>query len=232
MGRELQKKKNRSSVSKVRQKPKSKKKILNNAIIAANWNQKETLTQNYRRLGLAHKLNAATGGTEKTTAMLEDGEQNKSADKLSIHTKIPKMLDVSEVRIERDPETGAILRVIDENNKKPNPLNDPLNDLDDDDEDEDGTEWRGFANEHGVVEASIPSGDGKTAVVRELEAVAARPADKKPRKPSERESEWIQSLVEKHGEDYLAMSRDMKMNPMQQTVGDLKRRVKKWKAAQ
>lgn len=37
MGRELQKKKNRSSVAKVRQKPKSKKKILNNPIIAANW---------------------------------------------------------------------------------------------------------------------------------------------------------------------------------------------------
>ena len=39
MGRELQKKKNRSSTAKVRQKPKSKK-VVNprgNAIIAANW---------------------------------------------------------------------------------------------------------------------------------------------------------------------------------------------------
>ena len=37
MGRELQKKKNRSSTAKVRHKPKSKKKILDNPIIAANW---------------------------------------------------------------------------------------------------------------------------------------------------------------------------------------------------
>jgi len=37
MGRELQKKKNRSSIAKVQRKPKSKKKILNNPIIAANW---------------------------------------------------------------------------------------------------------------------------------------------------------------------------------------------------
>lgn len=37
MGRELQKAKNRSSIAKIKQKPKSKKKILNNAIIAANW---------------------------------------------------------------------------------------------------------------------------------------------------------------------------------------------------
>jgi hypothetical protein len=37
MGRELQKKKNRSSIPKKRQNPKSKKKILQNPIIAANW---------------------------------------------------------------------------------------------------------------------------------------------------------------------------------------------------
>ena len=37
MGRERQKFKNRSSISKVKHKPKSKKKILQNAIIAKNW---------------------------------------------------------------------------------------------------------------------------------------------------------------------------------------------------
>lgn len=37
MGRELQKKKNRSSLPKLRHKQPSKKKILQNPIIAANW---------------------------------------------------------------------------------------------------------------------------------------------------------------------------------------------------
>lgn len=37
MGRELQKRKNRSSVAKVTQKAKSKKKLLQNPIIAAHW---------------------------------------------------------------------------------------------------------------------------------------------------------------------------------------------------
>ena len=37
MGRELQKKKNKSSIPKLRHKQPSKKKILQNPIIAANW---------------------------------------------------------------------------------------------------------------------------------------------------------------------------------------------------
>lgn len=37
MGRELQKRKNRSSTAKVTQKAKSKRKLLQNPIIAANW---------------------------------------------------------------------------------------------------------------------------------------------------------------------------------------------------
>ena len=61
MGRELQKKKNRSGINKVRLKPKSKKKILTNPIIAENWDKSQSLAQNYRRLGLTAKLNKNTG---------------------------------------------------------------------------------------------------------------------------------------------------------------------------
>ncbi|KAF7845761.1 hypothetical protein BT93_L0752 [Corymbia citriodora subsp. variegata] len=227
MGRELQKKKNRSSVAKVRQKPKSKKKILNNPIIAANWNQKETLSQNYRRLGLASKLNHPTGGVDKTATIAASKSDPTAAvpDKLNIDARFPKTLDVSEVRIERDPETGAILRVLDSSSIKANPLNDPLNDLDDSDEEG----WEGFVNEHGLLDGAATSTGGKTAVVQELEEQAAMPVVKKPRKASGREGEWLQDLVDKYGEDYAGMSRDMKMNPMQQSAGDLKRRIKKWK---
>lgn len=200
------------------------------SLLITNRDQKETLTQNYRRLGLASKLNAATGGTEKTGAILDakaaDTNGPTTLDALNINKAIPKTIEVTEVRIVRDPETGAILEVIDEP-KKANPLNDALNHLDDDE----GDEWNGFANEHGVVDGAGAAESGKTSVVRELEELAASAAPKKPRTQSEREGEWIQDLVQKHGDDYLAMSRDMKLNPRQQTVGDLKKRVKKWQAS-
>lgn len=193
--------------------------------------QKETLSQNYRRLGLASKLNHPTGGVEKTVATLKAAadEHNPTAvDTLNINSKVPTTINVSEVKIERDPVTGAILRVIDDGAPRPNPLNDRLNELEDSEEEE----WNGFVNEHGLLDGAAPAVSGKTAVVRELEEQAARPVHKKPRMQSEREEQWIQDLVDKHGDDYGKMSRDMKLNPMQQSSGDLKRRVKKWKAKQ
>ncbi|THY27461.1 60S ribosomal subunit biogenesis protein-like protein Nop16 [Aureobasidium pullulans] len=228
MGRELQKKKNRSSTAKITKKAKSKKKLLQNPIIAANWNQKETLSQNYRRLGLVSKLNHPTGGVEKTSKTLEEAANGlapePTPDNLNISTKLPTQINISEVKIRRDPETGAILQVLDE--RKANPLNDPLNDV----EDNDHEGWEGFVNEHGVLDGARQGGDARTDVIRQLEEQASRPIKKAPRKQSEREEEWIERLIQKHGDDYLGMARDMKLNPMQQSVGDLKKRVKKWSA--
>jgi nucleolar protein 16 len=38
--------------------------------------------------------------------------------------------------------------------------------------------------------------------------------------------------VSRYGDDYGKMARDRKLNPMQQTETDIKKRVKKWKASQ
>ncbi|KAH7132151.1 nucleolar protein 16 [Dendryphion nanum] len=227
MGRELQKKKNKSSLPKVRQKPKSKKKILSNPIIAANWNQKETLSQNYRRLGLAARLNHATGGTEKTIKLLglndasssrADAPANSTADKLNIVSTAPEATELEEIQVERDPETGAIIRVLG-GDQKPNPLNDPLNDLDDDGEPE---EWSGFA--------MVPEGgESENPVIRQLEEAARNGVRKAPRKQSKGEEEWIERLVAKYGDNYSKMVWDRKLNPFQQSEGDLRRRIQKWK---
>lgn len=122
--------------------------------------------------------------------------------------------------MERDPDTGRILRVIqpEENVVEVNPLNDPLNDLSDDEEEEE------------EELQSIPTNN----IVAQLEAQVAQEADieakrKRPRQQSSREEEWIAKLVEAHGDDVNAMFRDRKLNSMQQSQGDIARRVKKWK---
>lgn len=122
---------------------------------------------------------------------------------------MPTTIEPTEVRVERDPETGKIIRVI--HDKKENPLNDQL--LTDDEEDADMSEVGGET--HGII--------------AELERQAASAPEKKPRKQSAREKEWIERLVSKYGEDTKKMSRDMKLNPMQQTEADIARRIKKWR---
>jgi nucleolar protein 16 len=230
MGRELQKKKNKSSIPKRRQNPKSKKKILQNPIIAAHWNPKETLTQNYRRLGLTSRLNHVTGGTEKSLKLLgvndpsssrADAASGSTADVLNIASRKPiAATTIVEAEVERDPETGKVLRIINDPSatKKHNPLNDPLNEL----EDSEPEEWSGFAH--------VPEdGPSENSVIRQLEEAARNGARKAPRKQSHREEEWIEKLVAKYGNDYGKMFRDSRLNPYQQSEGDIKRRVQKWK---
>ncbi|OJJ97011.1 hypothetical protein ASPACDRAFT_124981 [Aspergillus aculeatus ATCC 16872] len=236
-----QKRKNRSGLPKAKAKRtgllkngRKKINVLGNAIIAENWNRDLTLTQNYRNLGLVHRLNAPTGGSEKRPTK-EGGVAREREDSLHIKssaTAVAQKNAASEIRVERDPETGKILRVIrpeddDEievagrKHKRSNPLNDPLNDLSDDEEAE---------GDKAMSAQQKQKADSE--IVRQLELQAdlesRKVAAKKPRHQSKREEEWILRLVEKHGDNYAAMARDRRLNPMQQTAGDLKRRITKW----
>ncbi|KAH8177306.1 ribosome biogenesis protein nop16 domain-containing protein [Sarocladium implicatum] len=233
MGRELQKKKRRSGRAPVKMsnKPKNPLNPRGNSIIAKNWNKKETLAQNYRRLGLVSRLKAPTGGTEKKVLEFEEdpekrANQTKGNTPFGI-TPVNKAV-ISEARVERD-EDGNIIRVI--HAADPNPLNDPLNDID--------TPSAAAAQHdpthqhtlHGT--ASLENADGTTDVVRSLleQSAGSTGEGKKKRHQSEREREWLAKLVGRHGDDYGAMARDIKLNPMQQTAGDIKRRVQRMNAA-
>ncbi|RFU29457.1 hypothetical protein B7463_g6909, partial [Scytalidium lignicola] len=187
---------------------------MTNKSLVQNRNQKETLTQNYRRLGLASRLNAATGGIEK----LRPGDTiTSTAKRFAISNVIAKEIAPTEARVERD-ESGKIIRVVHDESleirKERNPLNDALNDIEDKDE------FQGFDinEERG----------GKNEIVQQLEELASRIPEKKPRKQSAREQEWIERLVNKYGDDYKRMARDMRLNPMQQTEADIRRRVAMW----
>lgn len=173
----------------------------------------QTLTQNYTRLGLASRLNAATGGTETKPSA------SSTIKTLAISTSVPTTVAPAVARIVRDAD-GKITKVIHSKKSRANPLNDPLNALSDD-EDADGDDnmggFEGFDGE-------------ENDIVRQLEEQALRVAEKKPRSQSAREKEWCKRLVERWGSDYTRMVRDRKLNPMQQTEPDVRRRVEKWRA--
>ena len=135
-------------------------------------------------------------------------------DALSITSKIPTLFTPTEARIERDPTTGAILRVIHPPSTSGNPLNDPLNDSsanESDDERDGGLHYE-------------PRG-----IIRELEEQSMMEAKKRPRQQSKREEEWIAKLVQRYGDNFGGMVKDRKLNPYQQSEGDLRRRVSRWK---
>lgn len=170
-------------------------------------------------------MNAPTGGSEKKPKQNEQEENHPTTGAFSMPTnrKTTKLVP-TETKVERDPHTGHIIRLVRADGgaedditrrMKLNPLNDPLEDLADD-------------------EVASATSTRPTGVVAELKAQADAEAailnrTRRPRQQSQREEEWIARLVEKYGDDTKAMARDVKLNPMQQSEGDLRRRLKKWK---
>lgn len=178
-----------------------------------------TVSQNYKRLGLSSKLSSTSGGTEKKIPVAGDDTQQRTRDSLAIAGVVPSQLKPEEVQVVRDPTTGRIIKVIrpDDDETHDNPLNDPLNNLPDVDS-----------------RARKPRRLAENDIVSQLEAQAAEEEQqelkKRPRQQSQREQEWLTRLVEKHGDNVGAMARDKKLNPMQQTEGDISKRLKKWVA--
>ncbi|KAK4453661.1 ribosome biogenesis protein Nop16 [Podospora aff. communis PSN243] len=215
MGRELQKRKRRSSRATVRTHTRSKK-VLNpqgNGVIATNWDKKETLSQNYSRFGIVARLGKTAGGVQKKIPGSGDSAAAKPAPLTNplAHKPLDRgLLQVREVKVERDA-SGRIVRVV----REANPLHDPLNEVEDgSDIEDDGKEWGG-------IDADAPE------VLKALEAQMNVSVQARVRHQSEREREWLEDLVKRHGEDVEAMMRDRKLNPMQQTAADIRKRLKK-----
>ena len=220
MGRTLQKAKNRSSIPRATLKPKSKKRpVKSSSLVAAHWDKHLTLSQNYRKLGLTSKLNARTGGTE---VKAKDVDQSKESplgqDPLAIAgSRNVLKTGLKTAKVVRDEE-GRILEVVHEQVDR-NPLNDPLTALEQESDLEDSRLSNQERN-NGIIPALEAAAEAELAEVKRR---------KKPRKQSEREREWIKSIVEKYGDDVGAMSRDRRLNPNQQTEADIRRRIMIWR---
>lgn len=190
-------------------------------------NKKETLSQNYRRLGLTAKLGKATGGVDPATKV--SAPNGGAQDPLAVTPTSGTGAAFRSVKVERDAD-GKIVRVL----RKDNPLNDPLNDIESESDDEGGN-----ANEEEeeresgeAKKKSTTTGEGATRVVDLLEAEASRPTEAHKRHQSQQEREWLGRLVARHGDDTAAMARDLKLNPMQQTAANIRKRLAVYKANQ
>lgn len=182
------------------------------------------------------RLKAPTGGTEKKVLEFEEDPQKRAnqtkGDTPFGITPVPKAV-ITEARVERD-EDGNIIRVIHSQTADPNPLNDPLNDLDDPSTAAAAAAQHDPTHQHTLQgTASLQNAQGATDVVRSLleQSAGSTGEGKKKRHQSEREREWLAKLIGRHGDDYGAMARDGKLNPMQQTAGDIKKRVQRMNAA-
>lgn len=207
-----------------------------------------TLIQNYKALGLISRLNGATGGREKKishndesdiTGAYEHGVPGeKGVDGLAIpgNKRVTKLIP-TEARVERDPETGRILRVLRPESTsqrgeeggdvrlKRKRLDDPLNS-----DEESGVEETRPITASGQARGKQSTTGAVAALEAQAEEEAAQMArTKRPRQQSKREEEWIAALVGKYGDNVGAMVRDRRLNPMQQSEADIGRRVRKWR---
>lgn len=165
--------------------------------------KKQTLAQNYKRLGLVSRLNKRSGGIEKSLSSITTTVLRPAASSIK--------LAPGEARIERD-EDGNVVNIV-----YGKTAEEALNDGDDEEEEGEG---EGEGDE-----------SRSTDIVKALEVQASFVA-KIERSQSEREKEWVEVLVQKYGRDYSKMVWDRKLNPYQQTEGDIKRRVVKWEKTQ
>jgi nucleolar protein 16 len=185
MGRSVrQKRKARSSRPVVKQSNNRRRPVnpTGNAIIAENWDKDQTLSQNYRRLGLMNRLKVPTGGIERLGT---DAVKERAAAKSNTDARIEHYIDpfnktaneilgdkrqapatssvaaaksnVREVRVERDA-SGRIVRILGDAAPVHNLLNDLLNDLEDEEEAEEAEAATKTYEEWGGIEDAPKKG--------------------------------------------------------------------------
>ncbi|GAN03136.1 ribosome biogenesis protein Nop16 [Mucor ambiguus] len=179
--------------------------IHGNSIIKANWDKKLTLRQNYEKLGLLTSLNGESGGREKKMPDPKPTAANNSTEPKELKELTED--DIEEIKKSLGPGEGLIQR------------------------DDDGNVVRIIVGEQKthdeILDAEVAPVEAKTDVVRALEAQAAN-AFHREKHQSEFETDWIQKLINKHGEDYKAMFWDKELNVYQQTAAQLKKKCQKY----
>jgi nucleolar protein 16 len=184
-------------------------------IIQKNWDKQLTLKQNYEKLGLIPRLNGDAGGngSEAKRAVLEMKRKQELKD------------DVEWRVIEDIPTVETEMEDTDE--KMPEYLTQPI---------EPSVQVDSRILKIGKkvnLKSVIPMDEEEqeqteqNPIIMEMERLAQM-VEKLVRHASEQEVLVFKPLVQKYGDNYEAMSRDIKLNKYQLSSGQLKRKISRW----
>ncbi|CED82611.1 Nucleolar protein (NOP16) involved in 60S ribosomal subunit biogenesis [Phaffia rhodozyma] len=178
------------------------------APLVAAWDKKKTVLQNYTDLGLLSTLAPRrAGGIEKEIFPISSSNPTTklAPPKIEVTSSLPSgKIPKGYGRIVRD-EAGNVVDII----------------LAEEDAEEMEVEQE--------PEEDIGKGKGKAKqLVKELEEYAAsRPSSKPLRHTTPAEQEFLRALYAKYGQDTAAMSRDIKLNKLQKTKGEIEKSVRR-----
>lgn len=174
-------------------------------VMREHWDNKLTLKQNYKRLGLTHRLGKPAGGGEARIESLteyrkakEEEEARQKVEPSAIENETdPAKIPEGEARLIRDPDTKEVVEII-----------------------------------YGTMKTTSFDGDApERSIIDDLQKYNDEHAGKKKaKKLTEREHEWIGMLHAKYGEDYEKMRWDQRLNPTFVTTGQLKKKMALWKS--
>jgi len=246
-------KKARSSIPKNSQSKRSKKNakkvvVTANPIVAASWDRKKTVRQNYTALGLLTTPNPRLqGGLEPLPitpfALLSEEERNQNqklangpTPKLGPNGEIPKGFALIK-RNDKGDIVDVVLADDDQSEEQSRPTTawgEPLNEDDPNNDGIEEEEWQGIERkEQGIP---MPAVDGvkivnrtrkPTEIVKKMEAIASQRNIPLHRHSSALEINWLKQCIAKHGDDIEAICRDKKLNIWQRTSGEVRRALQK-----
>ncbi|KAJ1675692.1 Nucleolar protein 16 [Spiromyces aspiralis] len=191
-------------ISKKRKNPLKRATFAGHPLFKDEWDPKQTLARNYRKMGLVAKMNGVAGGIEKdifAKPTADDKDSSLAAATQGDHISeedLKKLIPEGYGVIERDSE-GNIVKVI-----MPEEHQDPLD-----------------------SDYEVDPVPAKTGAVKALEDLANN-AEKRKRWMSVGERHAIQDLIDAHGHNYRAMFWDNKLNVNQYTERQLEKMVKRY----
>lgn len=177
-------------------------------VLQEAWDKKKTVKQNYAALGLANSLKIAdSGGTEKL--IYPQPAETSTGDSSQSHLEGSSKPEVSQSfgRIIRD-ESGRIIdfQLIESDESNPIEIS--------------GAE----SNQKKSQEEALQASNGEVIEALEKLAQTSCPVQ---RHTSETETAALKRLIAKHGHDFNAMAKDIRLNRWQRTSGELRRACKK-----